>query len=96
MFRPWVKFDLSSENILSEKNEAHMRSSTYLVLNLSSVHKYLLDKIYPSYITTKNQKANFRRQCKQYTVSESKTLLYKKRKIKNSTTSQKMKSCYQF
>ncbi|XP_022160985.1 uncharacterized protein LOC111027077 [Myzus persicae] len=90
MFRPWEQVNSSNENNLAEKNEAHARSSsTYLALNLLSVHKYLLDKIYPSYyITTKNQKANFRRQCKPFTVDKSKTLLYKK-KIKNCTTSQK-------
>ncbi|CAI6357977.1 unnamed protein product [Macrosiphum euphorbiae] len=87
MFRPWEKVDFSNENSLAEKNEAHVRSSTYLALNLLSVHKYLLDKIYPSYIITKNQKANFRRQCKPFTVDESKTLLYRK-KIKNNTTCQ--------
>jgi len=83
MFRPWENSDISNENNLAEKDKAPVvRSYTYSALNLSSVHQYLLDKIYPSYITTKNQKANFRRQCKPFTVDESKTLLYKKKKLR--------------
>lgn len=79
MFRPWENVDVSNENNLAEKDKAPVRSSTYLALTLSLVHQYLLEKIYPSYITTKNQKANFRRQCKPFTVDESKTLFYKKK-----------------
>ncbi|KAF0763959.1 Uncharacterized protein FWK35_00025553 [Aphis craccivora] len=73
MFRPWENVDVSNGNNLAEKYKAPVRPSTYLTINLSSVHQYLLDKIYPSYINTKNQKANFRKQCKPFTVDESKT-----------------------
>ena len=49
------------------------------IFSIKSIHKYLLDKIYQSYITTKNQKANFGSQCKLFTVDKLKSLLYKKK-----------------
>lgn len=86
--------DVSNENNLAEKDKAPVRSYTYLALNLSSVHQYLLNKICPLYITTKNQKANFRRQCKSFTVNESKTYSIKKKLRINQPIKMK-KSCYQ-
>jgi len=44
---------------------------------LTAVLYYLQGKGYPSYIITKNEKANFRRQCKFFTI-ESDSLVHKK------------------
>lgn len=67
-----------------EKN----RSTSYKELDLKAVYSYLAEKLYPTNVKTANEKSNFRRQCKLYTVDNDGKFYYKK-KIKN-TVSQKL------
>jgi len=55
-------------NIENSNIKKYTRSTSYNALNLKTVYSYLLDKIYPSNIKTTNEKSNFRKQCKSFTV----------------------------
>lgn len=78
MFRPWE----DHTNQCTDNELVKKRSSTYNQLDLNDVLSYVIKKMYPPNITTKNDKSNFRKQCKPYTVNERNKLYYKK-KTKN-------------
>jgi len=78
---------IEDKNSNINKNTQNNRATSYNALDLKTVYSYLLDKIYPSNIKTTNEKLNFRKQCKPYTLDGGTKLRYTK-KIKN-TSSQK-------
>lgn len=54
-----------------------INNTKYEHVNLTAVLNYIQGKGYPSYIITKNEKANFRRQCKFFTI-QCDSLVHKK------------------